>query len=105
MNRAPPQLKEITWCPYDPAAADWSGDYTDIMGMVYDRSVHNLTLNPYTKLSQFLMALWKMPFKNIIGKGENAGHQHFLLFPQCFLPSLPPPPPKKKKKKKKKKNF
>ena len=24
--------------------------------------------------------------KNIVGKGENAGNQHFLLFPQCFLP-------------------
>ena len=23
--------------------------------------------------------------KNITGKGENAGYQHFLLFPQCFL--------------------
>ena len=23
---------------------------------------------------------------NIVGKGENAGNQHFLLFPQCFLP-------------------
>ena len=21
---------------------------------------------------------------NIVGKGENAGNQHFLLFPQCF---------------------
>ena len=21
-----------------------------------------------------------------MGKGENAGNQHFLLFPQCFLP-------------------
>ena len=27
-----------------------------------------------------------MPFENIVGKGENAGNQHFLLFPQCFLP-------------------
>ena len=26
-------------------------------------------------------------FLNIVGKGENAGYQHFLLFPQCFLPS------------------
>ena len=26
------------------------------------------------------------PFENIEGKGENAGNQHFLLFPQCFLP-------------------
>ena len=23
--------------------------------------------------------------ENIVGKGENAGIQHFLLFPQCFL--------------------
>ena len=22
--------------------------------------------------------------ENIVGKGENVGHQHFLLFPQCF---------------------
>ena len=28
----------------------------------------------------------KKPFENIVGKGENAGNQHFLLFPQCSLP-------------------
>ena len=28
----------------------------------------------------------KMAFENIVGKGENAGNQHFLLFRQCFLP-------------------
>ena len=22
--------------------------------------------------------------ENILGKGENAGYQHFFLFPQCF---------------------
>ena len=22
--------------------------------------------------------------ENIVGKGENAGYQHFLLFPECF---------------------
>ena len=22
--------------------------------------------------------------ENIAGKGENAGYQHFLIFPQCF---------------------
>ena len=27
--------------------------------------------------------------ESMVGKGENAGHQHFLLFPQCFQkPSL-----------------
>ena len=25
-------------------------------------------------------------FENIVGKGENAGNQRFLLFTQCFLP-------------------
>ena len=24
-------------------------------------------------------------FENILGKGENAGDQHFLLFPKCFV--------------------
>ena len=29
---------------------------------------------------------WKNePLENIVEKGENAGYQHFLLFPQCFL--------------------
>ena len=23
--------------------------------------------------------------ENILGKGENAGYRHFLLFPKCFL--------------------
>ena len=25
-------------------------------------------------------------FENIMEKGENAGYQHFLLSPHCFLP-------------------
>ena len=28
--------------------------------------------------------------ENIVGKGENAGYQHFLLFPQCFQKASPP---------------
>ena len=35
------------------------------------------------------MTLKKKPLENIVGKGENAGNQHFLLFPQCF-PSIHP---------------
>ena len=27
----------------------------------------------------------KVALEKIVGKGENAGNQHFLLFPQCFL--------------------
>ena len=35
-----------------------------------------------------------MAFENIVRKGENASHQHFLLFPPMF--SSPPKPKKKK---------
>ena len=31
------------------------------------------------------MTLYKKTFENNVGKGENAGNQHFLLFPQFFL--------------------
>ena len=36
----------------------------------------------------FINDPYKKPFENIVGKGENAGNQHFLLFPPCFLPFL-----------------
>ena len=41
----------------------------------------------FTAQSQHLTTQTKKPFENIVGKGENAGYQHFLLFPQCFLPN------------------
>ena len=31
------------------------------------------------------MTLKHRAFKNIVGKGENAGNRHFVLFPQYFL--------------------
>ena len=39
---------------------------------------------PFTAQCQFLILLGKS-FENIVGKGENAGNKHILLFPQCFL--------------------
>ena len=36
--------------------------------------------------SPLLTTLKKKPFENIVGRGEDAGDQHFLLFPQCFQP-------------------
>ena len=35
---------------------------------------------------KIFMAQRKKPSENIVGKGENAGDQPFLLFPQRFLP-------------------
>ena len=32
------------------------------------------------------MTLREKPLENIVGKGENAGYQHFFLFPQSFYP-------------------
>ena len=40
----------------------------------------------FTTQSKLLLTLRKKPYENIVGKGENAGNQHFLFFPQCFLP-------------------
>ena len=34
--------------------------------------------------SRLLTILGKKPFENIVGKGENAGNQHFHPFQQCF---------------------
>ena len=44
---------------------------------------HGPLVNPLSH-SDDLMHWRKMPFENIIGKEENTGNQHFLLFPQCF---------------------
>ena len=43
-------------------------------------------LDPLVYNDVFLVPLGKRPFENIVGKGENADNQHFLLFPQFFLP-------------------
>ena len=37
------------------------------------------------KIARFLLD----KIENIVGKEENAGYQHFLLFPQCFQKALP----------------
>ena len=34
---------------------------------------------------RFLTTLNMKALENTAGKGENAGNQHFLLFPQCFI--------------------
>ena len=61
--------------------------------------LHNFTLNQRTKFRlvqivsicrrQTINMIQILSFvlgrtENIMGKGENAGYQHFLLFPKCF---------------------
>ena len=52
-------------------------------GLILDQTIPTWL---FTTKSQPLTTLGKKPFENIVGKGENAGNQHFLIFPQCFLP-------------------
>ena len=40
----------------------------------------------FTTQSRLLKTRSKTSLENIEGKRENAGNQHFLLFPQCFQP-------------------
>ena len=60
---------------------------TDLWGSVIIRLgfVFTNKTEPFTTQSILLTTLRKKPSENIVGKGENAGKQHFLLFPQCFL--------------------
>ena len=43
--------------------------------------------NSFSKLSRLLTRLRNKPFENLVGKGENAWNQHFLLFQPFFYPS------------------
>ena len=47
--------------------------------------VKNAVREHFTTQFKLLTTLRKKPFENIEGKGENAGDQHFLLFPHRYL--------------------
>ena len=58
---------------------------------VIDKKIHVVLLirhvsQLFTTQSRLFTTLKKKPFENIVGKGENSSNQHFLNFPQCFLP-------------------
>ena len=57
--------------------------------MFFSPSENNkfIFFNTFILFSVDAFNLDKSPFENIVEKGEeNASNQHFLLFPQCFLP-------------------
>ena len=45
-----------------------------------------LAFFPFTHTFPSFHNIDEKDVENIVGKGENAGNQHFLLFLQCFLP-------------------
>ena len=53
----------------------------------YHQSSESESVKRLTAQSRFLTTLKKKPSEKHCGKKEkNAGNQHFLIFPQCFLP-------------------
>ena len=52
-----------------------------------DTSLYSLHILHH-KIQRFRDPQRKKPSENIVEKGENAGNQHFLLFPQWFLSNL-----------------
>ena len=49
---------------------------------------HSLIFNSNLLSHILKITIGKDAFENIVGNGENAGYQHFLLFPSIF-PTLP----------------
>ena len=67
--------------------------YNSGEGILFFKSLPNDKILDQFKLKAFadekINATEKVKFcrgsvENSVGKGENAGNQHFLLFPQCF---------------------
>ena len=49
-------------------------DWSNLKGFAEDRS----------NVAKLVIISFFEKVENIVGKGENAGYQYFLLFPQCF---------------------
>ena len=63
----------IMFCSFNPLPNDKFLDWSKLKAVADDKS------NVAAKLKFVLGRV-----ENIVGKGENAGYQHFLLVPQCF---------------------
>ena len=48
------------------------------------KTTPSILLNPFPAQCRLLMYLRKKAFENIVGEGENAGNQQFLLLLQYF---------------------
>ena len=59
--------------------ANQSADYAGMAFVKATNLTHSHTMTPFD-------APGNKPFENIVGKGEIARNEQFLLFPQCFLP-------------------
>ena len=51
---------------------------------ILDQSKFKAFADDILKVVQIVKYILGDKIENIVGKEENAGYQHFLLFPQCF---------------------
>ena len=66
---------------------DWQKILSDVNPLPNDKIVYQSKFKAFADGK--IIATQKFKFvsgrvENIVGKGENAGYQHFLLFSQCF---------------------
>ena len=48
--------------------------------------MNHIVTSSFNPIGQTIFLLiQESAFENIMEKGENAGNQHFLLYPKCFL--------------------
>ena len=64
--------------------------YFILSAQIIFNSLPNDKILDWSKLNAIRVDNLKVRVENIVGKGENAGYQHFLLFPPCFQKSSCP---------------
>ena len=87
---------DILWLIYIPSPSKSSLAIIRYIATMFSYLFNSLPNNKIFDLSKFkafaddkIILTQKLKFlmgrvENIVGKGENAAYQHFLLFPQCF---------------------
>ena len=71
----------VAWKEY--CAEYWVTLYQTQTYEILDRSKLKAFADNNLNIAKMIIILYDR-VENIVGKGENAGYQHFLLFPQCF---------------------
>ena len=80
------QTARSVQCDLDPSWA-WSTLSEKRLTLLANDKILNVNkLKAFAddKLNIAKMTIFSMIKQTTLGKGENAGYQHFLLFPQCF---------------------
>ena len=78
----PGQYRARSTCTHEPLLTLNFSPNNEILDQSKFKALADDKING-TKKWKFVLGM----VENILGKGENAGYQHFLLFPKCFQKS------------------